>query len=288
MKIGGPAEMFVEVATDRALVELLRIVHEEEAPLQLLGLGSNVLVPDEGIDGVVVRLTGGFRNVRVHGDQVTAGAAVPMGQLARRTASLGLSGLEALSGFPSTVGGAVFMNAGSYGSEICDLLLRATVLGTNGQRRKVSSGELEPAYRATNLSGSGEIVVRATLQLEPGDPQTSLGRIDELNRRRWKALPSGLPNAGSIFRNPEGDFAGRLIESVSLKGEQLGGARISEKHANVIVNAGGASATDVLDLMLLAYRKVQDEFSIRLEPEVILAGVLRKRWNEAIASDFCH
>ena len=288
LKIGGPAELLVEAATERSLARLLSIAAEERSTIQLLGLGSNVLVPDEGVAGIVVRLTGGFRTVRIHGESVTAGGAVALGQLARKTARLGLTGLEALSGFPSTVGGAVYMNAGSYGTEICDLLIRATVLDRAGRKRRVGPQELEPRYRKTILSSTGEIVVRATLQLGRGDSEASLARIEELNRKRWAALPSGLPNAGSIFRNPEGDFAGRLIEAVGLKGERRGGAQISEKHANVIVNLGEAKASEVLDLMLAAHRAVHAEFAVRLEPELILVGSLREQWQKGIASDSNH
>ncbi|MFQ5349885.1 MAG: UDP-N-acetylmuramate dehydrogenase [Thermoanaerobaculia bacterium] len=280
-RIGGPAELLVAVASERALRRLLAAL--DGAPCQLLGLGSNVLIPDEGLPGVVLRLVGGFRRVRLDGTAVEAGGAVALGRLARRTAAASLSGLEALAGFPSTVGGAVYMNAGSYGTEICDVLEWATVVERDGRRRRLTVAELEPSYRRTALQGTGAIVTRARFALAAGDRETSLARIEELTRRRWASLPSGRPNAGSVFRNPEGGYAGRLIEQCGLKGRSSGGALISPQHGNVIVNQERASADDVLELMLLARREVKRRFDVELEPELVLTGSLAQRWRRASA-----
>jgi UDP-N-acetylmuramate dehydrogenase len=280
-RIGGAAELLVAAASERALSRLLSAL--DGVPCQLLGLGSNVLIPDEGLAGVVLRLVGAFRRVRIDGVSVEAGGAVPLGRLARQTADASLSGLEALAGFPSTIGGAVYMNAGSYGTEICDVLEWATVVERDGRRRRLTTAELEPGYRRTALQGTGAIVTRARFALAHGDRQASLARIEELNRRRWSSLPSGRPNAGSIFRNPEGDFAGRLIERCGLKGRRSGGARISPKHANVIVNERQATAADVFQLMLLARRGVKSRFGVELEPELVLTGSLAERWRREAA-----
>lgn len=277
-RIGGPAQWLVEVPTLRCLRALMEIVAQTESPLHLLGLGSNVLIPDDGLAGVVVRLTGYFRRLRVRGTRVSAGAAIPLAQLARRMAARGLVGLEALSGFPSTVGGAVYMNAGCYGTEITDLLVRATLVDRDGSLRRIGVEDLGATYRRTALQGGDEIVTRALLELRIGAADEALDRIRELNRRRWSSLPSGLPNAGSIFRNPEGDYAGRLIEAVGLKGERRGDAEISERHANVIVNRDRASASDVLALMSEAHQTVSKAFGVSLEPEIVLVGDLRERW----------
>lgn len=280
LRIGGAAEVFAEVDTEGALRRLLGRLHAAGVSPHVLGLGSNVLFPDEGLPGVVLRLAGGFLRHRVHGHCVTAGGAMPLPRLARGMAARGLTGIEALTGFPSTVGGAVCMNAGCYGTEIADVLVAATVVDAAGGRRRVGVAELDPVYRSTRLQGSGDIVTRATLRLNPGDAAAATARIRELNARRRESLPGGAPNAGSIFKNPPGDYAGRLIEAVGLKGEAVGGARISPRHANVIVNEDDARATDVLELMLRAWRAVEERFGVRLEPEVVLAGSLADRWRE--------
>lgn len=277
-RIGGPAEWLVDVASTAGLVSLLAWVRRHDQPFHLLGLGSNVLFPDEGLSGVVARLVGEFRRCRFRAEWVSAGAGMPLPQVARRSAQRGLVGLEALSGFPSTVGGGVVMNAGCYGTEIKDVLVRATVIGADGHRRRVGLAELRPAYRSTALQSSPAVVTRALFRLRHGDAALALARIDEINSRRHKSLPSGLPNAGSIFKNPPGDYAGRLIEAVGLKGRAIGGARISEKHANVIVNTGGATAVDVVALMGEARRSVLERFAVHLEPEIVLAGALRQRY----------
>lgn len=281
-RIGGPAERLVEVDRDSALAALCAYAHTHGVPFQIVGLGSNVLFPDAGLSGLVVRLAGSFGRCRFSGDRVFAGGAVSLPKLALQAARRGLVGLEALSGFPSSVGGAVFMNAGCYGTEISDLLLRARTISAAGERRCLTVDDLEPAYRSTKLQGSGEIVTRAVLQLEAGDADRALTRIRELNEKRWASLPYGRPNAGSIFKNPAGDYAGRLIEAVGFKGLRCGGAEISAQHANVIVNLGDASADDVLELMVRARLEVASRFGVELEPELVLTGSLGERWRQAI------
>ena len=284
MKIGGAAEWFAEIATEATAEAIFAACRETSTPWLVLGLGSNVLVPDEGVPGLVARFRGELERIVVDGTRVEVGAGQPLARLARRAAADGLSGLEELSGFPSTVGGAVVMNAGCYGSEICDVLESVTVVDDRGRRRRVDVDELQPGYRTTALQGRGWVVLSATLELERGDAATSLARIDELNRKRWASLPSGVANAGSTFKNPEGDYAGRLIEACGLKGRRRGGAAISDKHANVIVNAGGATADDVIALMVDAHDAVVSEFGVVLEPEIVLAGSLRRRWLDATAN----
>lgn len=278
LKIGGPAELLVEAASEAALSRLATATHAAGVPLHLLGLGSNILIPDAGLTGVVTRLVGELKRVRVRPPRISAGGGAVLAQVARKAAAAGLAGLETLAGFPSTIGGAVFMNAGSYGTEIADVLASVRVVERDGRRRRLAPADLEAAYRSTNLKRTGAIVTRAHFSLRSGDAAALLGRIDELNRKRWASLPSGVPNAGSIFKNPPGDYAGRLIEACGLKGRTVGGAQISEKHANVIVNRGGASAADVLALMRAAHDAVAERFGVRLEPEIILLGGLATRW----------
>jgi len=277
LRIGGPAERFVEVTCERALAALLREVARRRLPFQLLGLGSNVLVPDLGLPGIVARLGGELKRVRIRGLRVSAGGGAPLALVARKAANAGLAGLEALSGFPSTVGGAVFMNAGCYGTEIKDVLKSARLVGLDGRRQRIAVADLRASYRATALKESGAIVTRALFELVPGEPATLLARIEELNTRRWATLPSGQPNAGSIFKNPPGDAAGRLLDAAGLKGTSSGGALVSPKHANVIVNTGGASADDVLTLMRTMRDRVAERFGVRLEPEIVLLGDLGER-----------
>ncbi len=281
--VGGPAELLIEVASEEGFVELVKRTRAAGRAFQLIGLGSNLLVPDEGLAGVVARLGGRFRAVDIAGTTVRAGAAVSLPGLARRTARAGLTGLEALAGFPSTVGGAVFMNAGCYGTEIRDVLRCARILETDGSVGEVATADLDCGYRSTRLQRSGGFVLAATFDLAAGDGGAALARIEELNRRRWQSLPADHPNAGSIFKNPPGDYAGRLIELCGLKGRRVGGALVSPKHANVIVNAGDATAADVLALMLEARRRVAERFAIVLEPEIVLTGGLRRAWEAEAA-----
>lgn len=282
-KIGGPAELFVEVRSEQGLSGLLAAVGEAGVPFFLLGLGSNVLVPDGGLPGVVAQLGGDFKAWSIDGEEVESGAALPLPLLARETAKAGLTGLEALCGFPSSVGGAVWMNAGCYGSEIKDVLLRAWLVERDGTARSIGVAELGAGYRSTALQAGTAIVTRARFRLRRADAADCLRRIEELNARRWASLPAGVGNAGSVFKNPPGDYAGRLIEACGLKGRRQGGAAISAKHANVIVNEGGATARDVLTLLLEARRAVRERFAIDLGPEVVLLGELARAWSNETA-----
>ena len=156
------------------------------------------------------------------------------------------------------------------------------MLGRDGTPADLAVGDLAPGYRSTNLQGSGRVVVSARFRLQEGDSAVALARIEEINEKRWASLPLGQPNVGSIFKNPPGDYAGRLIDECGLKGREAGGAQISPKHGNVIVNTGGAASSDVLELMLAAYHAVERRFGVRLEPEIILAGELRREWDESL------
>ena len=282
LRIGGPAELFVRIDAEAALAGVLTAARDAGLPLHVHGHGSNVLFPDAGMSGVVCRLRGELEQVEVEGETVRAGAGATLARLARDTAKRGLLGLEALAGFPSTVGGAVVMNAGCYGTEIRDVLAEVRVARPGRPVETLAAADLEPGYRTTNLQGTDAVVARAEFRLRRGDGAAALGRIDELNRRRWQSLPSGKPNAGSVFRNPEGDYAGRLIEACGLKGLRAGGAEISQRHANVIVNRKNARAADVLDLMIEAHRAVRDRFDVELRPEIVLAGELADEfWRRA-------
>ncbi len=278
LRIGGPADLFVRVDSEAALGQVMTVSLECGVPLHLHGHGSNVLFPDAGIRGIVCRLRGELEIVEVTGETVRAGAGVTLARLARDTAKQGLLGLEALSGFPSTVGGAVVMNAGCYGTEIRDVLTEVRVAWPGRPVEAVPVAGLDPGYRTTNLQGTDAVVTGAKFRLRLGDGAAALERIVQLNRRRWQSLPSGKPNAGSVFRNPKDDFAGRLIEACGLKGLRLGGAEISGRHANVIVNRRQARAADVLGLMVAVHRAIRDRFGVELQPEIVLAGGLAEEF----------
>ena len=267
LRIGGPARFFAEVDDAEALAGLLRWARGEGLQALPLGKGSNVLIPDEGFPGVAFVLSGDFRSVAVRGTEVGAGGGVSLMSLAVVAEREGLSGLEGLSGIPSSVGGAVRINAGSYGTEIFDLLVSVELVSRAGDRRDVSASEIPHGYRWTALVESNDVVASATLRLREADPETIRARMAEVAGKRKKALPP-QPNAGSIFRNPPGDFAGRLLETCGMKGRRVGGAEVSAVHANVIVNLGGASARDVRTLMTEMRRAVKDRFGVELVPEI--------------------
>jgi UDP-N-acetylmuramate dehydrogenase len=271
-RIGGPARWLCRVRTEGALVRVLAAAARESLPVALLGMGSNVLVADEGFPGCVLRLEGEFLDVRVEGERVRCGGGAPLGGVSATAARAGLSGVEAISGIPSSIGGAVRINAGAYGGEIFDVLESVRLVAPDGGAREVAAGEIPHGYRWTRLIETREIVTAAVLRLRPAPREEIAEKTRSVADRRRGALPSE-PNAGSVFRNPEGDFAGRLIEACGLKGERRGGAVVSPRHANVIVNTGGARASDVLALMRLMRGAVRSRFGVTLMPEVELLGM---------------
>jgi UDP-N-acetylmuramate dehydrogenase len=280
LRVGGPARQFRESTDVAALARLLDAAQQDDVGVLVLGGGSNLLIADEGFDGVVVKYTAlGHRIEAAPGDGilVRAAAGVNLSNLARRLAHEGLAGLEWAASVPGTVGGAVVNNAGAFGGCIADHLVDAEIVGTDGVVRTVDATDLMYAYRASVLKRGelGPVIVRsARLRAHRDEPERTLVRIAELQAQRNAAQPRQL-SAGSIFANPPGDYSGRLIEAVGLKGERRGGAEISAHHANFIVNTGSATSRDVLGLMRLAQNAVWEEFGIWLIPEVQLVG----RWD---------
>ena len=275
MKIGGPADYFLDVETARALIETLRLLGAHSLPLCLLGKGSNVLVSDLGVRGAVLRLGAEFKRIswREEGDQalVDVGSAYPVTRLVREAARRGYSGLEFAEGIPGSVGGALVMNAGAYGSEMEKIVERVEGVALNGDPINLGRDEMVFTYRDSNLP-SGTIVTAVRMRLQKRAAEEVGTKVRELVVRRKTSQPSGYPNSGSMFRNPPGDFAGRLIEAAGLKGRRIGGAEISNRHANFIVNLGGARAADVRGLMELARREVKERFGVELLPEVRWLG----------------
>lgn len=266
-RIGGAARLFAEVEDAPALAALLRWAGSEGLPAIPLGKGSNVLVPDEGLDAAVFVLSGELASVSVEAPLVRAGGGASLMSLAVTARNAGLSGTEGLSGIPSSVGGAVRINAGAYGTEIFDLLEEVTLVSRSGELRVVPASAIPHGYRWSALCDGDDVVAAATLRLRPATREEADARLAEVRERRKKALPTE-PNAGSVFKNPPGDHAGRLLEACGLKGARVGGAVVSERHANVIVNAGGATAADVRALMARMRVAVRDRFGVDLVPEV--------------------
>ena len=266
-RIGGAARFFAEVHDVPALAALLRWAALGTLPAIPLGKGSNVLVPDEGLDAVVFVLAGELANVSIEAPLVRAGGGASLMSLAVSARNAGLSGTEGLSGIPSSVGGAVRINAGAYGIEVFDLLEEVTLVSRAGEVRVVQAGTIPHGYRWSALCEGDDVVAAATLRLRPAGREEIDARLAEVREKRKKALPV-KPNAGSVFKNPPGDHAGRLLEACGVKGLRVGGAEVSERHANVIVNVGGATAADVRDLMARMRDEVRDRFGVDLLPEV--------------------
>lgn len=275
MKIGGPADYFLEVESRAALSQALGLLDRDRVPFCLLGKGSNVLVSDRGVRGAVIRLGGEFKRVEWQEEAeetlLTVGAAYPVTQLVREAVRRGYTGLEFAEGIPGSVGGALVMNAGAYGSEMEKIVDRVEGMTVHGEPVAYAREKLSFSYRDAHLPQRA-IVTHVGFRLRRGQVEEMQERLRELVTRRKKSQPAGYPNSGSMFRNPPGDFAGRLIEAAGLKGRRIGQAEISERHANFIVNLGGAKAEEVRELMERARTEVKKQFGVELVPEVRLIG----------------
>lgn len=273
-RIGGPARLMACPASGAEAAVLLRLLREADAPVELMGKGTNLLVADEGLDAVVVRLGEAISGAELlPGDRVRAGAGISLAKLAVFAAEAGLSGLEFAHGIPGSLGGAVFMNAGAYGGEMKDVLESAEIALPDGTVREVPAEELELSYRHSALEGSGALVTAATVKLTPAEPEAIRARMRELMEKRRASQPLDMPSAGSTFKRPVGGYAAALIDQAGLKGFAIGGAQVSEKHAGFVINRGGATFDDVLRLMEHIQKTVLEKSGVRLEPEVrILKG----------------
>lgn len=270
-RIGGPAAILAEPRTRSELIETIRLLRTDKLNWFYLGHGSNLLVSDDGFDGVVVHPTGDLVQIEVSGVTITAGPAARLLDLTAVAASVGLSGMETLCGIPGSVGGGLFMNAGAYGGEIRDTLLDVSVLTHDDTIVTLSPADIHFGYRsAPELQD--KIVLQSRYHLQTGEKS----RIYSEMRRVWKLRrakqPLEFPSAGSIFKRPPGDYAGRLIEAIGGKGMQVGGALVSPKHAGIFVNAHGATASDVASLVRTIRARVHQQFGILLEPEVKTIG----------------
>jgi UDP-N-acetylmuramate dehydrogenase len=271
MRVGGPADLFVVAHNRMELRALLRFAHGRALPYLLLGRGSDVVISDRGVRGLVIQDRA--EASRIEGEHYIAEAGVPMARAATETQQAGLTGLEFGLAVPGTVGGAVWANAGAHDSDVAAILEWADLLLSDGSETRLEAADLALAYRDSRLKHEpGEIVLAASFRLAPADPETIKARLDDIRRWRREHQPLGIPSAGSTFKNPAGDSAGRLIEAAGLKSRRIGGASVSEKHANFIVNDQRGSAADVRRLVDEVRDTVQRLTGVRLEEEVVFVG----------------
>jgi UDP-N-acetylmuramate dehydrogenase len=270
-RIGGPADFFLLVESDDELSAAMAAAHRNDVPVFCLGAGTNLLISDRGIRGLVVKLGEQFGSITIDGPRVRAGAAMQFRALVETVVERALGGLEFGEGIPGTVGGGLVMNAGAFGGEMARVVTTVHGVTAEGAMRALTKDEVGFAYRRTMLPPRF-VITRVDFELAPGNLDALWLRVMELRAKRASRQPRELPNAGSVFKNPPGNFAGHLLEQAGLKGERVGGAAFSGQHANFIVNLGGARADEVRDLIDLARTRVMEQIGVKLEPEVRLIG----------------
>lgn len=271
-RVGGPADCLVELENTEQLQKVQRYLKQVEIPYVVLGNGSNVLVSDEGYRGVVLQIGNRMNGILVEGNCVIAQAGALLSQVARVAMEHGLTGMEFASGIPGTVGGGVVMNAGAYGGEMSQVVTKVTVVSSEGEVLELDNATMEFGYRYSTIRNQPFAVTEVSFELAQGDRETIKAQMDELAVKRREKQPLEYPSAGSTFKRPEGYFAGELIMNAGLRGFQIGGARVSDKHCGFVINAGGATAMDVMDLICEIQERVKDKFRVDLEPEVVFLG----------------
>ncbi len=270
-RVGGPADLVFLPGSGEQVAAAMKAAQDADIECHVIGNGSNLLVKDGGIRGLVIVLGEGMSAVSREGNTITAQAGASLARVAAFAQSEGLSGLEFASGIPGTLGGCCVMNAGAYGGQLSDCLIDAQVL-MDGEVRTWTASEMEMGYRTTRPLREGGVVLSARFALTADDPGAIGTRMKELNARRRDKQPLNYPSAGSTFKRPEGHFAGALIEGAGLKGRSVGGARVSEKHAGFIINTGNATAADILGLIRLVQAEVREKYGVELETEVRIIG----------------
>lgn len=270
-RVGGPADVLVQ-PDETALAAILALCRQYHVSYSFIGNGSNLLVGDKGIRGVVIEMTDPMGNIEVDGTQITAQAGAMLSKIANTAASNGLGGMEFAAGIPGSVGGAVVMNAGAYGGEMKDIIERVYVLDENGAQLELDRTALNLGYRHSCIPEKKYIVTKVVLELVPRDEVEIRSKMKDLNEKRAEKQPLQYPSAGSTFKRPEGYFAGKLIMDAGLRGYQVGGAQVSEKHCGFVINKGDATAADICQLMRDVSDKVQAQFGVVLEPEVKMIG----------------
>ena len=271
-RVGGPADIFLTPSAEE-LPAVLSVCRVEQMPVTVIGNGSNLLVGDQGIRGVVICIGFGMRGIRVDGEKIFLEAGVTLAAAAQQAAKAGLTGLEFASGIPGTFGGAVVMNAGAYGGEMKDVIVSVRVISEDGEILTLSKEELDLSYRHSVIPERGYLVIDGELLLtREKDPDQITERMEELKKKRIEKQPLEYPSAGSTFKRPEGYFAGKLIMDAGLRGFSVGGAAVSEKHCGFVINKGNATAADICALMDEVTRIVKEKYAVTLEPEVKKVG----------------
>lgn len=271
-QIGGPVDILILPQTIEEIKWIQSLSEQMEFELYIMGNGSNILVADGGIKGVVVKISENFSDINIEKNVVKACAGVLLSKLSNQVAEKALAGFEFASGIPGTLGGAVFMNAGAYGGEMKHVVKEVTFLNESGEIHTLSGEQMAFGYRQSAIEGTKNIILEATLHLEYGDKKDIQLLMDELSSKRREKQPLTLPSAGSTFKRPKGYYAGKLIDDSGLRGLSYGGAQISEKHCGFVVNKGGATSSDVHGLIQTAQKIVHDQFGVKLEPEVRFWG----------------
>ena len=272
-KIGGPAQYYVTPESVTQIQEVVSLCRNMNIPLHVIGNGSNILVGDDGVDGVVLALFNTFSDYEIKDNVITAQAGMSLIKLAVIALREGLTGLEFASGIPGSVGGAVYMNAGAYDGQMKDVVTSVTVLDEAGNIRILGRDELDMGYRTSAVAKNNMIVLQVVIELKSGDKEQIKARMNQLSELRKQKQPLEYPSAGSTFKRPEGYFAGKLIADAGLKGHSIGGAAVSEKHAGFVVNMGGATAKDVVELTDYIKKRIMEQFGVTLELEVKRIGL---------------
>lgn len=275
-RAGGCAKYFVEPQDAEQLKNVVKACQDAGMPYYIVGNGSNLLVSDDGYEGVIIHLFKNMGECKVEGTNLILEAGVLLVRAASIARKEGLTGLEFASGIPGTVGGALVMNAGAYGGEMKDVVRSVKVLLPDGSFRKYTNEEMQFGYRRSRIAAEQSIVLEAVLELQKGDPEQIQARMDELKEKRISKQPLEFASAGSTFKRPEGYFAGKLIQDAGLCGFQIGDAQVSEKHCGFVINRGNASASQIEELIRHVQQKVYEEFKVRLETEVKFLG-----WKQA-------
>lgn len=270
-KVGGPVDVMVMPESYEVLQQVIKVCMNERVPFYVIGNGSNLLVKDKGIRGVIVKITR-LDKITIEDKKLVSQSGALIADVSQRALEANLTGFEFACGIPGCVGGAVAMNAGAYISEIANVIESALIIDNSGEIRRLSKDELELGYRSSAVLKYGYTVLEASFNLQKGDYSTIKEKIDDLQRRRREKQPLEYPSAGSTFKRPEGYFAGKLIEDCRLKGTSIGGAEVSQKHSGFIINKDNAKAKDIIELIAYVQKIVFEKFGVELHPEVRIIG----------------